>query len=256
MNRKFIIALITVISAALMLFAGCTSQPASSTTVIPSAASTDDEKDAITPNINVSGTGKIYVKPDIATIELGVANTANTAAEAENKNVTYVNNTIAKLKELGIKEENIQTGYINIYPNYDYSENGRGTITGYTVTTSLFVKVLQIENVGKIYDETVKLGVNQSGSITFDVSNRDEVYQNALKKAVENAKVNADAIAQSSGNDITRTLSITEQNVQTAEVPLYKTEESAAAGAEADSMKVMPGQLEITATVNVKYEMK
>jgi len=255
MNKKFIIAVIAVSVAVLMLFTGCASQPASSTTVIPTTSASMEETEAISPNINVSGTGTIYVTPDMATIELGVVTNAKTAAEAEKNNVSSVNDTIAKLKELGIKEEKITTGNFYINPNYNYSENGNGTIVGYTVTTSLLVKVDDIKNVGKIYDETIKLGVNQSGNITFDISNRDEIYQDALKKAVDNAKVNADAIAQASGNTITRTLSITEQNVATSDVEMYRAAESAAAGV-ADTMKVMPGQMEITATVNVKYEIK
>ena len=71
--------------------------------------------------IAVNGTGEVRVSADTAVISLGVSASDQDVLKAQQK----TNETIAAIRkaltEQGVKKENINTDYINIYPVYDYS---------------------------------------------------------------------------------------------------------------------------------------
>ena len=73
--------------------------------------------------ITVNGTGEVRVSADTAIISLGVNARDKDVLKAQQK----VNETIAAIRtaliEQGVKEENINTDFINIYPFYDYSND-------------------------------------------------------------------------------------------------------------------------------------
>ncbi|MDA4633629.1 SIMPL domain-containing protein, partial [Escherichia coli] len=96
-----------------------------------------------------------------------------TAREA----LTANNETMAKvldaMKKAGIAERDLQTSGFNIDPRYVYPDNKQGQppqapkIVGYAVSNSLSVRVRDLKKVGEILDQSVTLGVNQGGNLTF-----------------------------------------------------------------------------------------
>ena len=55
--------------------------------------------------ITVSGYGKIYAKPDVASIALGARTTGLTVANVTEKNTEIMNTIIGAVKKLGIEEK-------------------------------------------------------------------------------------------------------------------------------------------------------
>lgn len=68
--------------------------------------------------ITVSGVGKVYAKPDVAIISLGVTTQGATVADVTNKNTTQMNAVIEAIKKLGVVDKDIQTTNYNLTPNY------------------------------------------------------------------------------------------------------------------------------------------
>src|SRR5258705_12743856 len=66
-------------------------------------------------SLNVSGTGTVTIKPDIAYINIGVHTEKATASEATAQNNTDTDAVIKAIKAAGIKDDDIQTTNFNIY---------------------------------------------------------------------------------------------------------------------------------------------
>ena len=85
------------------------------------------------------------VKPDTASLNLGVQATAATATEALSQTNTSGAALIATLKAAGISDDDIATSGLSIYPQYGSSSN---TITGYQASNSVTVTVRDIAQTG------------------------------------------------------------------------------------------------------------
>jgi len=166
--------------------------------------------------ITVSGTGEIRINADTAVISLGV--------NARNKDVLkaqqQVNETIAAIRTAliiqGVKEENINTEFINIHAMYDY-QNDQEQLAAYNASSTLAIKVMDMESVGPLIDAAFAAGANTLNGISFSASDTEEAKDSALKNAVEDAKKKAEILAQASGLKITGIETISEDGVSSYE---------------------------------------
>ena len=112
--------------------------------------------------IAVNGTGEVRVSADTAVISLGV----NARDKDVRKAQQNVNETIAAIRaaliDAGVKEENINTDFINIYAIYEYTED-QEQISAYNANSTLAIKVTEMESVGSIIDVCFAAGANGSG---------------------------------------------------------------------------------------------
>ena len=128
--------------------------------------------------ISVSGTGEVLVPADVAVVSLGV--NALTAA--------------------GFAEDDINTGYINLYGIYDYSSyGGSEKITGYNASSSLAVRVTDMSRVGEVIDLAFGAGANMLDGVSFSVQDETAARADALRMAVEDAKAKAAVLAEAAG---------------------------------------------------------
>lgn len=144
--------------------------------------------------ITVNGTGEVRVSADTAIISLGVNARDKDVLKAQQK----VNETIAAIRtaliEQGVKEENINTDFINIYPFYDYS-NDQEQLAAYNASSTLAIKVTDMESVGALIDVCFAAGANTLNGISFSASDTEEAKTEAMKKAVTDAKKKAEILA-------------------------------------------------------------
>jgi uncharacterized protein YggE len=175
-----------------------------------SPASAHDEPQRRTVTISASGTVK--TKPDQVEITTGVTSQAPTAREALDKNTESMAKVVTGLKEGGLESKDIQTSEFSIQPLYQ-NRKGEGApfIVGYQVTNTVFLTVRDVGKLGAVLDKITTLGANQIGGITFGVSEpealKDEARKLAIKEAIENAKLYAEAAGASLG----RVFSISEE---------------------------------------------
>ena len=152
--------------------------------------------------ITVNGTGEVRVSADTAIISLGVNARDKDVLKAQQR----VNETIAAIRtaliEQGVKEENINTDFINIYPLYDYS-NDQEQLAAYNASSTLAIKVTDMESVGTLIDVCFAAGANTLNGISFSASETEEAKTEVMKKAVTDAKQKAEILAEASGLKIT-----------------------------------------------------
>ncbi len=201
--------------------------------------------------ITVVGQGKTVAVPDTAVVQLGVQTLADTAREALTQNNAAAEALLAKLRELGVADRDIQTSSVNIWPQYDRD----GTrVTGYQVANTVTVKIRNIEQTGALLDQVVDAGANNVSGISFTIDDPSALEQEARNQALSNARARAEAMARTTGASIGEILYITESIGMQPPVPLF---EAAAAAEAADTrVPVEPGEQTVTAQVQVTFELR
>ena len=213
------------------------------------------EEAKVTRTVTVSGSGKVYLTPDIAYITIGVHTEGENAAEAVAENNAQAQKVIDALKAEGIAEKDIQTTNFSIYPQQEYDTEGKPTgKIKYIVDNSVFVTVRDITQVGDVLDATVKAGANSISGIQFDVADKTAALSEAREAAVADAKVKAEELASAAGVTLGEVQTISEYTSGGPQ-PMYDMR-AAAPMAEAASVPVQAGQMLLTIEVSIVYEIK
>ena len=115
-----------------------------------------------------------------------------------------------------IEAKDIQTKGFGIYPRYDHSKNSSSQpdIAGYEVRNGVEVKIRDLAKLGGLLTLVVESGANSVDSIRFEVSNADEILDEARKKAVEDARHKAGIFAAAAGVDLGTIADITETGTE------------------------------------------
>lgn len=206
--------------------------------------------------ISVSGTGKVTVKPDVADVSLGVQIQRTTAKAARDDAAQTMTAIINALHGLGIDDTNIQTSMISVSPTYDYNSSTQ-RVTGYMVTNEVSVHLTDLTKLSDVLDQSVAAGATNVDGVSFDVSNRTDLENQARAAAVKDARSHADALASAAGVTITGVQSISE-TTYSSPWPIYgvgatDSSKGGAPAAPAVPTPVQPGTQDITITVSVTY---
>ncbi len=208
-----------------------------------------------TDTFNVVGEGSVVVKPDIATIVVGVQANGATVKQAQDQMNTIINQVSQDIKKLGVDGKDIQTNSYNIYPSYDY-KNGPTRITGYQANTNLTVKIRNIDKANEIIDSATQAGANQVSSIAFDVEDKEKAQNEARQKAVDQAKKKAQDAAKIAGFSLGKLINYSENfgdNIRPLSMGLAK------GGGPADAVnatQIESGSSEVKVTVTLTYDIK
>ena len=206
--------------------------------------------------MNVNGTGQAFLSPDIAYIYIGVHSEQDTAAQAVSANNRDTQKVIDALKKAGVDGKDIRTTNFSIWPNQQYSPDGQPLGTRYVVDNSVFVTVRELDNLGDLLDSAVAAGANSINSIQFDVSDRTEALKKAREEAVKDAKAQAQELADAAGMKLGEIQSIGFYDSGPAPYLDYGKGGGGAVAVEAAAVPIQPGQLALTVTVSMSYEIK
>lgn len=159
--------------------------------------------------ITVRAIGQVYVPADTAVINLGVSVRGLDVLKAQSS----VNGTIAGIRaallELGLDPGDINTGYINIWPIYNYSEDME-QLAAYNVSSSLSIRTNEMDKVGAIIDTAFEAGANTLDGINFSCSNTGDAMDQAMRQAAINAMEKAQVYAAAGGMAVSGIKSVTE----------------------------------------------
>lgn len=203
----------------------------------------------------VTGEGKVSVKPDIATVNVGVQATGTTTKEVQdnlNKNINAVSTAV---KKLGIDEKDIKTSNYNMYPNYDYTSS-RQKIVGYQASSNLTIKVRNIDNANSVVDAATAAGANIVGGITFDVDDKTKAENDARKLAVADTKAKAQLAAATAGFTLGKIINYQESSDNIRPIPMYAKADGAVGLGAGAPTELNTGSTDITITVTLSYEVK
>ena len=150
--------------------------------------------------VSVSGTGEVAAEPDLAQVTLGVEARRPALAEARSEVSATVERVLALCKSLGIDPKRVNATRVQIQPEYSWNEKDRKRVLlGYLVSRQVQVELRDLELLGTLLERAVDAGVNQVNDPVLDSSRRKDLERDALVKAVEDARLNADTLARAAG---------------------------------------------------------
>ena len=162
--------------------------------------------------ITVNGSGETLVTADTAVVSVGVSVRKKDALEAQSAANEVIASIRSALAGAGLKEEDISTGYINLYAVYDYSKDVE-EIVAYSANSSLAIKVTDMGRVGEVIDLAFGAGANTLDGVSFSVADDTEARKESLKAAVADAKEKAAILAEAAGLGEIEIVSIEEGSV-------------------------------------------
>lgn len=219
-----------------------------------SAATADSTLDKV---IHASGSGNVIGTPDRAQVTFSVQTENIDVKVAQADNAAQMSKVIDALVAAGIPRDSLKTTGYNIYPVYDDTTSGilNPKVKTYQVTNTLTVTLNDVTMTGDVIDIAVANGVNRADSIQFMLSDAQSqaLRTEALKKAVANARTDADAVAGALGANITGVGTI---DISQGYTPVvysnYQTDMAGAAKA-AVPTPIQPGDITVNAQVSVTY---
>jgi uncharacterized protein YggE len=157
--------------------------------------------DQMPASITVTAEGNATQKPDQAEVNLSIMMEGTTSNEAQDANSVKMNALLAKMKELGLKDADLQTSQYNLYPTYNYDVSP-AVITGYQATQSLTVTMSDTSLGSVVLAAAGDLGVTSIGQLQLTVSDTTLVEQEARTEAIAKAYVQAANIARAMGQKV------------------------------------------------------
>ena len=196
--------------------------------------------------ITVNASGKIEAAPDKAALQLGVETQAPDAKTALAQNAERLNRVIAALRKAGVSKDDLQTSNVSLWPQRD---DGSTSITGYSAQNTVSAE-LDVAKAGNAIDAAVGAGANVASGPSLSVGDRDKLYREALKKAVEAGRAKAEAIAEAAGVKVGRVTAVVESSGYEQQPPMPYAAEAAR---DSTATPIEPGKQAIAATVTVTF---
>ena len=208
-------------------------------------------------SIHVTGSGSVTGEPDIATLYLGVSVEKESVEEAREAAANAMTAVIDSLKANDIAENDIQTENFSIYPQYDYTEEGR-VLRGYRVNNTVSVTARALESLSDIIDDAIGAGgdIVVVNSIQFMIEDPTPLQAQARALAVKDAEAKAQTLAEASGVSIGKPITITETTRTTGPPIAFAEAVEFAADDGRSSTPIAAGELTVTINVTIAYEIK
>ena len=176
------------------------------------------------------------------------------------------------LRENGIEDKDIKTANASFNPKYEYRYDskilmpctefgcpprpGKSVIVGYEADESITVKIRNTDDVGKIVEGLGGLGVSNLKGPNFAIDDEDELKAEARKKAIDDAREKAEALADDLGVKLGRIANFSE-NGDFGPIFYGKAVMMDSAGSTAPSPAEIPkGENTISSDVTITYEIR
>jgi uncharacterized protein len=203
--------------------------------------------------VRASGTAVLNVKPDQATISIGVTTQASTAQDAVAQNATRTTAVLKQLRALVDGKGELKTANYSVSPQYRYpKEGGTPSITGYAANNTVEIVSNDLSLVGKLIDQATQSGANTINNIGFTLRDDDAAMAQAIAQATRKAKANAEAIAAALG---LRVVGVAEAETVDASAPIRPMHAMAAMAKAAVPTPIETGDLDVSAKVVVTLDV-
>ena len=181
----------------------------------------------VSHTIAVQWDWEIFAIPDMLILSISVEETEATTQAAQtavNKKIKQINDI---LDQKNIKNSDIQTQNISVYPEYDYSNKER-VLKWYRARHSLkiTIKDANLENDWvwwEVIDDVSKIWWVRVNNINYDIEDKTPYYTQARKLAMEKAQQKAQELASVAWVELLKPISISENlNTYYPPMPMYK----------------------------------
>ena len=207
------------------------------------------------PLVSVTGEGEVKAMPDMAYVTLGIEARKPSLSEARAQVTTAVERVLALTRELKIDPKFVDSSQLQVQPEYRWNEkDSQRVLLGYVVSRQVEVELRDLERLGTLLERAVSAGVNVLGGVRLDSTRRKELEREALAKAVEDARLDADALARAANARLGPVYSLAASMAMPFQ-PKYMERAAMAAQADAAAETYAPGEMKFVANVSAQYEI-
>ena len=207
--------------------------------------------------LDVTGQGEVKAPPDLAVVSFAVETTAPAASAAVAENAKRSSALAEALKKQLGTNGKVSTTRYSLDPVYEQRERGATAapprITGYIARNQVRAETTAIDTVGKLIDAAIAAGANSVDGPEFTLQNRVVAQNDALQRAGQDARRQAEAAAAAIGVNLGKVLSASVSGPPMVMPPprmrMAMAEASVATPIEA-------GDVNVTATMQVTYEIE
>ena len=192
--------------------------------------------------VTASGVGSATAVPNEAQMSFGVESRAPTARGAVAANADAMRKVINALRQARARE--IATQWVSVYP----VSRDDGGVDGYSASNSVSA-VSDVDDAASLIDAAVEAGANSISGPGLSSSSSEELYREALAKAVDGARERAQVLAKAAGRSLGEITAIVEGS---GAMPLPYAERAALDA----STPIVAGEQETTATVSVTFSLR
>jgi uncharacterized protein len=234
--------------------------------------------DAQNRTISVTGEATVRVVPDRVQISMTAENRATDLMAAKKQNDQAVKALVEyATKTLGIEPRQVQTDFITVEPKYrtcNDSDELSGkcdplAITYYTVRKGVQISLDDVTEYESLVTKAMSLGVNHIDDVEFTTTeirkHRDQAREVAAKAALEKAQ----ALAAVLGMKVGKPIAINAENYSSfywhgnynsrnsvGYMSQNVVQQAPAAAIHGDTSGLAVGQINVSAQVNVTYELE
>ena len=222
-------------------------------------AAADDENP--TPSISVTGTVETKIAPDQIRWSVTLMDTDMDMRTAMARNDERVKKVVALRQQLGVGDEDMDTGTVNIQREYERGPQGeRGDFKGYTVRRNVTIRQRDLKRFDEFLDSLVASS-DMEMYFNYESSKMEEVRAETRLKALKVARDKAQAMAEVVGSKLGKPLSIDEdmQGGRFTETNARLSNYSTVQGMPSTDLsteKFIPGAINVKMTVYATFALK
>ena len=226
--------------------------------MLPAQAQDMDTKDE-KRTVSVSGEGFVRAEPDQATVRFGIVTRAEDPEEARRLNAAAAREAMNAVRALGVDERKMRLETLRLQPAREYDpQTRRYNEVGFEATRQVVVEVEDLEMLPALVTEVVQKGANRLNGIAYELKDRTAARNDALQKAMVDAREKAQLMAATLGEEVGRVLTIGEQSFSAPQPVLRMAQAelavSKSAAPEPDAYAA--GEIEVHAVVQVVFALK
>jgi len=192
--------------------------------------------------ITVQGTASVTSVPDRAELSFGVESQGQSAKAALAANATEMRKVIAAVKAAGGTD--VKTQSVSLSPRY----NETNEVQAFVATNAVSASIKDLAKAGAVIDAAVNAGANQVYGPSLSTGHQTELYRQALKAAVANARANAQVLAAAANLSLGRVTAIVEGGGGPQPLP-YAADKAMVV----ESTPIEPGTQQTTASISVTF---
>lgn len=207
----------------------------------------------IQPAVTVTGEASNQEANQVATFNAGV-NAVNDNKDAAIKEVNEkISAVVASVKEFGVPDADIKTQNMNIYQNQEmYYEGGtqKQRLGQWNVSNTVEIKLRQVERATELATLLSQSGANNVWGPNYALDETSQAENALMEKAIEDARMKAERIADASGASLGKVIQVIEGNNSGIIAPMYRAEGGGGGAA------MEAGSTLVTKTVSVTFELR
>ncbi|HQR25082.1 MAG TPA: SIMPL domain-containing protein [Steroidobacteraceae bacterium] len=206
--------------------------------------------------VSVSGQGEVSAQPDMARVTLGVEARRPTLSDARSRVTATVDRVLALTRDLKIDPKYVNATRLQVQPEYRWNETDRTRVLlGYVVSRQVEIELRDLDQLGALLERAVSAGANQVGDPSLDSTKRKDLERQAMALAVQDARLNAEALAQAAGVRLGAVRALNASG-SSPPMPMYRMAAVAAdAAAPPPEATYQASEMKFAASVSAEYDL-